>query len=109
MLFIPDEHRDEWDLFNFEGPRHPCFLCGHPVGEGQVILWSGSTGSADPDQPASDDPDVEAVVRELRRRGPVSAGMCVFFHPKCVPSFCRRILEDWERSAGMSPARDRQK
>lgn len=30
---------------SFEGPRHPCFLCGRGVGEGKVIHWMGSLHS----------------------------------------------------------------
>ena len=33
----------------------------------------------------------------------------IYFHPDCVPSFCRRLLEDWERSKGGDPAVDRLK
>jgi len=30
----------------------------------------------------------------------------IFFHPDCVPSFCRRVLEDWERVRGFTPTGD---
>jgi hypothetical protein len=27
----------------------------------------------------------------------------VSFHPRCVPSFCRRLLMDWEKSEEIAP------
>jgi hypothetical protein len=27
----------------------------------------------------------------------------IYLHPTCVPSFCRRLLMDWERCTGMLP------
>ena len=62
----------------FEGPLQSCFLCGGAVGEGKVIHWRGSAGVL------------------IKAFGPINKALDVFFHPGCVPLFCRRILSDWE-------------
>ena len=62
----------EFPYDDFEGPGHPCFLCGDPLGSGDIAHWAGSTAT-------------------------------IYLHPGCVPSFCREILEDWERVNGFQP------
>ena len=94
MLFTPDKHRDSWADWDFEGPRHPCFLCANPVGEGQVVVWSGSGGSAG----AVLDSETAAVLKNLAKNGPVTAASFIFFHPQCVPLICQRLLQDYERT-----------
>jgi len=92
MIFIPDDVTEEWEMMGFTGPRHPCFLCGNPVGEGEVANWMGSIGGA------GDMPEPEGMASEiLKALGPVTRAGNIFFHPRCIPTFCRRILEDWER------------
>ena len=93
MLFVPDENREWWDAWGFEGPRHPCFLCANPVGEGPVVTWMGAAGSRGADPPPG--PLLE-VIKAMESRGGVTAAANIFFHPVCIPSFCRRILMDWE-------------
>lgn len=95
MHFVPDEHRRSWTDWEFEGPRHPCFLCSKPVGEGQVVLWSGSGGSAGADL----DIETSILLNDLAERGRVTTASFIFLHPSCVPGFCRRLLEDYERTA----------
>jgi hypothetical protein len=91
MIFVPDSVREQWESWGFEGPRHPCFLCGGAVGEGKVVVWMGSGGTgvfADDGSPVSN---------ILKRVGPVTAALHIYFHPNCVPSFTRRLLQDWEK------------
>ena len=87
MIFLPDRYRDEWSMMGFEGPRHPCFLCGRPVGESWVIGWSGSIGSAG---------DVPENVRRAAPPGtPLTAAACIFLHPDCVTEFAKKLLHDY--------------
>jgi hypothetical protein len=91
MIFIPDDFRDDWANWDFEGPRHPCFLCGAAVGEGKVAMWAGSGGAGT----FVDDGSVVSEV--LKRLEGVTAALYIYFHPTCIPSFTRRLLEDWEQ------------
>ena len=95
VIFVPAQERQSWATWDFEGPRHPCFLCAFPVGDGQVVIWAGSGGSA----VRIEDTEGAALLEALAQRGPVTAAYNIFFHPHCVPSICRRLLEDWERAA----------
>jgi hypothetical protein len=67
---------------DYHGPEHPCFFCGESLGEGMVVHWSG-TGF----------------------KGPGT----IFIHPKCVPTFCRRLLMDWERAVGFLPLENKRR
>lgn len=96
-IFMPDEQKEHWDDWGFEGPKHPCFLCGLPVGTGMTVLWMGSGGSnAVP--PESEDEVLNQIVEVLQRSGPLTMAEFIFFHVICVPSFCRRLLEDFEKA-----------
>lgn len=94
MIFVPDEHSEDWDGWGFEGPRHPCFLCGGAVGEGKVVVWMGSGGTA---KFVSESETSDLTVQIVQKMLPVTAALHIYFHPNCVPSFCRRILMDWEQ------------
>lgn len=74
MIFVHGEDPDWEEVWGFEGPGHLCLLCGEPVGDGQVAMWSGADAT--------------------ETRGATK----IFFHPGCIPSFCRRILMDFEKA-----------
>lgn len=102
-VFVADElPRQAWEFMDFEGPRHPCFSCGNPVGEGLVVIWMGSVGSGNIES-APD--DIRPVLEEMAQRGGVQAAGHIFFHPTCIPYFCRCLLEDWERTVDLRELR----
>jgi len=92
MIFIPEEVRDDWTQWGFEGPRHPCFLCAEAVGEGQVAVWMGSGGNI---TVLDDGSTMSEVLKRLE--GAKTTALYVFLHPQCIPSFARRLLQDWEQ------------
>ena len=100
-VLIPDNlSHGTWAFLDFEGPRHPCFHCAHPVGEGDVIYWMGATGSGVTLSDTATE-ETRAVFEALQRRSGMTAAGHIFLHPKCVPSFCIKLLVDWERTAGL--------
>jgi hypothetical protein len=54
-----------WPHDTFQGPTHPCFYCGHEVGEGLVVHWHGHL---------EDD---------------------LYLHSDCVPGFTQGLLQHW--------------
>lgn len=80
VLVPGDIGQEMQEHLRFRGRDHPCFLCGKPVGDEQVIMWSGF--------------GVESSNAN---------NVNIFFHPRCVPSFCRRVTQDWEGTEGFRP------
>lgn len=77
-----------------------CFLCGKAFDSNEdVVHWMGAGGpsSSYPELGLASDPTGILVMDELAKRGnQFGPGLDIFFHRDCVPSFCRRILSDWE-------------
>ena len=87
-----------WTGFIAE-PDTVCFLCGKILEQGeQVIHWMGAGGPECDRLPFTpNDADKLLIMDELLKRGGMAPALDICFHPNCVPSFCRRILQDWER------------
>lgn len=92
MLFFPDDKREWWEMWGFEGPRHPCFFCAHAVGEGQVFVWMGSGGSADfpPDGSMS-----RVVLDDMAGGESVTAAAPIFLHTTCLPLISIKFLQGY--------------
>jgi hypothetical protein len=85
----------------FEDSPPVCFLCGESFNDQEkVIHWMGTGGEKLKELPLiPDDPQTLSVMDTLLKRGMWPA-LHIFFHTKCVPSFCRRVLMDWEETQG---------
>ena len=95
----------------FDEIEYSCFLCGETFKLNEkVIHWMGCGG-----------PVLTSIPKELLdKMGTTPVGLFtadtlikrglapandIFFHPNCVPSFCRRVLEDWESVVGIKEDR----
>lgn len=78
-----------------------CFLCGIAFLEGEsVVLWAGISDAKKIPLPFApyDFGELNLMDTIAKSSGGFQQGLNIFFHIACVPSFCRRLLEDWERS-----------
>ena len=77
-----------------------CFLCGIALLNGEeIILWSGCASPEKIVLPfIPENPKELLLVDALgKQSGGFQPALDIYFHIDCVPSFCRRILQDWER------------
>ena len=77
-----------------------CFLCGNMLKKSEeVVHWMGSGGPKVQGLPfVPKEPESLMVLDALAKHsGGLAPALNIFFHLNCVPSFCRRILQDWER------------
>ena len=85
---------DEWTM------PECCFLCGKPFHTGdELISWCGCLESEKMAFPfASRDIHEMSLMDGLAKKsGGFQKALTIAFCVDCVPSFCRRLLQDWER------------
>jgi len=92
----------EWNEL-FEGCPPVCFLCGENFKDKETVIhWMGTGGLKFEKLPSiPEDPKALEVMDTLLKRGMWPA-LHIFFHVRCTPSFCRRVLMDWEETQGFS-------
>lgn len=76
-----------------------CFLCGRALQSGEdVILWSGCASSEKVILPFVPYNAQELMMLDnlSKASGGFQPALDIYFHIDCVPSFCRRLLQDWE-------------
>jgi hypothetical protein len=85
-----------WNQWYGKEPK-VCFLCGELLRDSEkVIHWMGSGGSKFKEAPfIGDTPQEHLVIDKLLKNG-MRPALHIFWHVDCVPSFCRRILQDWD-------------
>jgi len=86
----------EWKEWEHNGIV--CFLCGEKFNESEVVvLWSGIVGEKVKGSPFTPNNPQDYLVLDALCRGGVQVQQNLYLHRNCVPSFCRRLLQDWER------------
>jgi len=86
----------EWDEWEYPDC---CFLCGKQFEHSEpVVLWAGIKSHkkhALPFIPA--DPALLMGLDRIGKESGFQEALAICWHVDCVPSFCRRILQDWEK------------
>ena len=90
----------EWET-HFGDIDRVCFLCAEGFAKSeQVVHWMGAGRPQLKRLPFTPNgPQELKVMDALLKRG-MSPALHIFFHADCVPTFCRRILEDFDRVKG---------
>jgi len=87
----------EWDEWGYP---NCCFLCGNKFEYmEEVILWSGVIEATKITLPPNlPSPQAVLLWDDIGKKlGGFQEALAICWHIDCVPSFCRRILQDWEK------------
>ena len=89
-----------WEQW-FLADKAICFFCGKAFDKGEcVVHWSGIAGNPITSALELNIPSPEIMLTAdtlIKKVGAVSPGFDLFLCRACVPSLCRRLLQDWER------------